>query len=236
MWKPGFDHSRLELLDVGDLGRTSVPSPGGGSSGSATGGSGDGALACYYCGALLWPGEAKPVPKTGGCKRGRACCAEGQVHVPEVQLQPAIERLWRDDTPRAKTLRKYSRQFNNALALASEMYDEVDLDGWAPSIVIEGKLYQQIGPLRPGEQQAEGFAQLYVHDPAAEDDEAVCRARHMPMYMKKGASNAEKTRVLELLGELQARAQRVQLVRQGLRARQRDLQPVSYTHLRAHET
>ena len=28
MWKPGFDHSRLELLDVGDLGRTSVPSPG----------------------------------------------------------------------------------------------------------------------------------------------------------------------------------------------------------------
>ena len=39
--------------------------------------------------------------------------------------------------------------------------DEVDLDGWAPSIVIEGKLYQQIGPLRPGEQQAEGFAQLY---------------------------------------------------------------------------
>jgi len=203
MWRPGFDHSRLELLDVGDLGRTSVPSPGGGSSGSATGGSGDGALACYYCGALLWPGEAKPVPKTGGCKRGRACCAEGQVHVPEVQLQPAIERLWRDDTPRAKTLRKYSRQFNNALALASEMYDEVDLDGWAPSIVIEGKLYQQIGPLRPGEQQAEGFAQLYVHDPAAEDDEAVCRARHMPMYMKKGASNAEKTRVLELLGELQ---------------------------------
>ena len=67
MWKPGFDHSRLELLDVGDLGRTSVPSPGGGSSGSATGGSGDGALACYYCGALLWPGEAKPVPKTHKC-------------------------------------------------------------------------------------------------------------------------------------------------------------------------
>ena len=31
----------------------------------------------------------------------------------------------------------------------------------------------------------------------------MCRARHMPMYMKKGASNAEKTRVLELLGELQ---------------------------------
>ena len=83
MWRPGFDHSRLELLDVGDLGRTSVPSPGGGSSGSATGGSGDGALVCYYCGALLWPGEAKPVPKTVGCKRGRACCAEGQVHVPD---------------------------------------------------------------------------------------------------------------------------------------------------------
>jgi len=31
--------------------------------------------------------------------------------------------------------------------------------------VIEGKLYQQIGPLRPGEQQAEGFAQLYVARP-----------------------------------------------------------------------
>ena len=63
------------------------------------------------------------------------------------------------------------------------MYDEVDLDGWAPSIVIDGKLYQQIGPLRPGEQQAEGFAQLSVHAPAAEDDAAVSRARHKPMYM-----------------------------------------------------
>ena len=84
----------------------------------------------------------------------------------------------RDDAD-GRLLRKHSRQFNNALALASEMYDEVQQDGWAPSIVIEGRLYHQVGPLQAEDGARPAFAQLYVHDPAAADDEALRRANHM---------------------------------------------------------
>ena len=87
-----------------------------------------------------------------------------------------IDALWRGTDEASKTLRKHSRQFNNALALASELYKEVDITGWAPSLVLTGKLYHSIGPLQAeGDQPA--FAQLYVHDPAAEN-ERTRRAGH----------------------------------------------------------
>ena len=35
----------------------------------------------------------------------------------------AVDALWRGTDEASKTLRKHSRQFNNALALASELYE-----------------------------------------------------------------------------------------------------------------
>ena len=154
-----------------------------------------GEQACVFCDALLYPGEAKDGPFG---KRGRSCCAEGQVELPPAKKQATVDRLWRDDGGDGKLLRKFARQFNDALALASEMYDKVEQDGsgWAPSIVIQGKLYQQIGALNPEGDQPRGFAQLYVYDPAAENDEALQRAGHM--YMDSSASKAEKTMLVSV--------------------------------------
>ncbi len=67
---------------------------------------------------------------------------------------------------------------------------------------IAGKLYHTVGPLQAPDDRAPGFAQLYVHDPAAENDEAVRRYAHM--YMDDKASAPEKTRALKLLTELQS--------------------------------
>jgi len=68
--------------------------------------------------------------------------------------------------------------------------------------VLAGKLYHSIGPLQAEDDASPGFAQLYVHDPAAENDEAVKRYGHM--YMDGKASKPEKARVLKLLTELQS--------------------------------
>lgn len=66
--------------------------------------------------------------------------------------------------------------------------------------MLAGKLYHNIGPLEATDDKP-AFAQLYVHDPAAEDDEAIRRRSHM--YMDAKASKVDKARALELLTELQ---------------------------------
>ena len=139
LFKPGFPLDKVAPVDVGLLGNSK----------------------CVFCDALLFSGEGKDGPHG---KRGRYCCAEGQVELPPAKRQATVDRLWRDDGGDGKLLRKFARQFNNALALASEMYDEVEQDGsgWAPSIVIQGKLYQQIGALHPEGDGPRGFAQLSV--------------------------------------------------------------------------
>ena len=180
LFKPGFDLASIAPHDGNKLG-------------DAT---------CHFCGALLYPSEAVTIPGRGGFCRGKQCCAEGQVELPPVQEHAEVDALWRGTDEESKTLRKHSRQFNNALALASELYEEVDIDGWTPSLVIAGKLYHSIGPLQAEDDASPGFAQLYVHDPAAENDEAVKRYCHM--YMDGKASKPEKARALKLLTELQS--------------------------------
>ena len=97
--KPGFDHSSIAPHDGGKLGDKT----------------------CAYCGALLYPSEAVRIPTRGGLVRGKACCAEGQVELPPVQEHATVDALWRGNDEESTTLRKHSRQFNNALALASEL-------------------------------------------------------------------------------------------------------------------
>ena len=90
----------------------------------------------------------------------------------------------------ARAEQQQRRRHTQAVAWAvrdatAEMYEEVDIEGWAPSIVLAGKLYHCIGPLQPhsvdGQEAAPSFAQLYVHDPAADNDEAVRRYGYMRM-------------------------------------------------------
>ena len=73
--------------------------------------------------------------------------------------------------------------------------------GWRPSVVIQGKVYHCVGPLTAAEGQKRAFAQLYVHDPAAVDDEAATRFSHM--RLPADMSKPQKQRALELLTELQ---------------------------------
>ena len=163
-----------------------------------------GAATCEHCHAQLFAGEVADGKR--GKKRGRYCCMDGQVVLPEVQGLPRLDALWRDETDaKARLLRQHSRKFNNALALAWELVEEPNLadgSGWQPSVVIQGKLYHLVGPLQAGEGSAPKFAQLYVHDPSAADDVATQRYKHM--YLPATTSAADRARAVELLKELQA--------------------------------
>ena len=62
-----------------------------------------------------------PVPRRAGCVRGRSCCSNGDVVLPAVRELSPLRDMWRRDDAAARTIQKYARKFNNALALASEM-------------------------------------------------------------------------------------------------------------------
>ena len=106
-----------------------------------------------------------------------------------------------------------SRSLNNALALASQCVKEPNnrpgRSRWVPSVCIQGKLHHRVGPLEPdvnehGNVETRKFAQLYVHDPATEDDGAEFDARAAGMKFGSSTSNTERERVLSLLGALQS--------------------------------
>ena len=147
--------------------------------------------ACTNCGALLFMHERS---------WGHLCCMKGQVVLPtiqeqlpvsntpgqDVQLQnhalKSIFKLWSSQCRLGQTLRKYARQVNNALAMASvTAASEISPShgSWKPSVVICGKVYTRLGSLinTAGSSPAK-FAQLWYHDPEHDLEQAFIDASH----------------------------------------------------------
>ena len=151
--------------------------------------------ACPHCGALLWPEEQSSL-----------CCAGGKVQLePLPDPPPTLRQLWTEDSTEAKIFRRHSRQLNSALALASQTVQEVrpPQGEYCPSVVIQGRLYHRLGPLRARDGEVPKFAQLYINDPQCEDPEAEAALRLG--HVRLGARTPAATRrvLLELLQHLQ---------------------------------
>lgn len=96
--------------------------------------------ACTKCFALRWRDELDSI-----------CCMKGKINLPSFPDPPLLlKNLWTGDDDISKTFRDYARTLNNALALTSQELHEKILPGnrWNPSIVIQGKVFHRIGPLR----------------------------------------------------------------------------------------
>ncbi|XP_043242049.1 uncharacterized protein LOC122391808 [Amphibalanus amphitrite] len=150
---------------------------------------------CLHCRALLWRAE-----------RATLCCSGGKVQLePVPPPPPRLRALWTDDDPTAQTFRKHARRLNTALSLASLMTREVQQPGggFSPSVVIQGRLYHRIGPLRARDGEEPAFAQIYVNDPECDDPaaEAAQRLGHVPL--PRSTREPERARLLALLEELQ---------------------------------
>ena len=66
-----------------------------------------------------------------------------------------------------------------SLACMQVKHASVPGSGWNPSVVIQGKVFVGMGPLRPTDGVAPIFAQLYVLDPAHADAESELRMNNM---------------------------------------------------------
>ena len=151
--------------------------------------------ACPHCGALLWRGE-----------RINLCCSAGKVHLEHVPAPPPLLReLWMADTVMARTFRQRARRLNSALPLASMVTREVrPVDGgFAPSVIIQGRVYHRLGPLHPRNGETPTFAQIYINGPDCEDPaaEAVMWLGHVPL--PRGTSEQVRARTLQLMEQLQ---------------------------------
>ena len=187
---------------------------------------------CSECDAQLLPGEVQNV---AGRVCGSLCCGHGKVKLDRVDPPlPWLTKLWHDPSSAlAKTLRKFARQLNNALALASQRVSRPNAPpgmvvapqtvfspqcpsfclivsgrgGWQPSVVIQGKLHHCMGPLLTEDGQEPSFAQMYTYDPAMADSEKEVNLRMAHVYVPDSTSKAEQDRLRELLQMMQAGVQ-----------------------------
>ena len=68
------------------------------------------------------------------------CCSSGKVILPDYPEPPnCIKNLLTDSDERSQVFRKYIRQLNNALSMASLKIGNtsVQLDGFAPTVFIQ---------------------------------------------------------------------------------------------------
>ena len=81
---------------------------------------------------------------------------------------------------------KHAHQFNNALSMTSLKAKKADVPGrhgWAPSVVIQGKMSHFVGPVDQPVAADRLFAQLYVHDPTTTEDRVIdlrLQRMHLP--------------------------------------------------------
>ena len=155
---------------------------------------------CHFCHAQLWSHEVMWTTM---------CCHKGHVS-PVLSAIPApgtpqydILNLWAEDSARDSLLRKFSRQCNNAVSLASQNVTEpaVPGHGWKPTVIIQGRLHHRVGALCANAGDAPRFAQLYMCDPQHEEEEA--QARLDWQCLPAGTSDLEKDQLALLLCSLQ---------------------------------
>ena len=111
-------------------------------------------IKCQDCGALKFKMETQGF-----------CCSKGKVLLPLFPRPPEeIARLWNGSDNKAKLLRKYSRELNNAVCLSSIKVQEKKFSGFNPSVIFQGQLMHRVGALLPPDGEPPRFAQLYVFE------------------------------------------------------------------------
>jgi hypothetical protein len=111
---------------------------------------------CAHCCANLFKGEGMPIPHRRGVVRGKHCCQNGQVVLPAVKELPALSALFKQRDEAARTLQRFARKFNNALALAWEQVTRIELamcSTLCSSACGQGELVRQAGAQRRGRER-----------------------------------------------------------------------------------
>ena len=134
-------------------------------------------IVCQYCGALKYVKETST-----------SCCSGGKVlPTPFPKPPDQLMELWTGNDAKARIFRENSRHINNAVCLSSLQVDERRFQGFAPTVVFQGRVQHRAGSILPAEGELPRFAQLYVYDPALESTQ-----RFDNMVIPSNMSNAHK--------------------------------------------
>jgi Helitron helicase-like domain at N-terminus len=122
---------------------------------------------CPRCLAKHWVNERTKRKKSSPTYG--PCCHTGKVHLDFLPDPPhALRDLYTGDSPQSKDFRLHIRQYNCALAFASFMANEKDVNsrGRGPWVYKIGyMLYHSSSSLLPLNGQEPRYAQLYFYDP-----------------------------------------------------------------------
>ena len=133
------------------------------------------------------------------------CCDNGKFALQPFPAPPEfLMQLWIGQDIQSRLFREFVRSLNNSLALASMKVKEFMPPGstYNPSVVVQGKPYHRIGPLQASTgDDTPKFAQIYVHDPLHENEEASIRLDHV--HLPQGISSAKRDVLHSLLVQLQ---------------------------------
>jgi Helitron helicase-like domain at N-terminus len=118
---------------------------------------------CTNCDAKFFTAETS----------GSVCCRKGKVHLPPFLEQPEfLKHLLRDITPQSNLFRKNIRQYNTAHAFASFGASVQELAGTGPYVFkVHGTVYHNQSALEVSEGSRRAFAQLYIIDDDAANEE-----------------------------------------------------------------
>ncbi|KIK19416.1 hypothetical protein PISMIDRAFT_48515, partial [Pisolithus microcarpus 441] len=127
-----------------------------------------------HCQALHFDGE-KLSNSTRQNKKFGMCCLQGQIQLPPWPEPPVeLKGLFCGTDNLSNNFRKNIQSFNSAFAftsLAVDVDQSVTNTSGPYCFKIHGQLHHKMGALEPREGRPHQYAQLYIHDPQAAQEE-----------------------------------------------------------------
>ena len=161
---------------------------------------------CEWCRAEKWESELSSTEMC--CLRGKIRLLVSVRNVETSEIATAenfIHDLWMNTGDDGKLARKYARQLNNCLTLASQVVNEASLahGSFQPCFTIHGRLYHKFGSLVPPVEGATPvFAQIYVFD-GEHSEERTLQYRRTIFHVPANMSQIEEERLNCLIRRLE---------------------------------
>ncbi|KAG7159266.1 putative Helitron helicase-like domain-containing protein 3 [Homarus americanus] len=118
------------------------------------------------CGAKKFTGESLGM-----------CCGNGKVTLDQFPPLPQLfEELFTGESQFSKHFLSRLREYNSLFAMTSFGHKDASVQGWNPSVRIQGQIYHQLGSLMPPEDRRARYIQVYFLDTL--EDQLRARGEH----------------------------------------------------------
>ncbi|KAG7172061.1 hypothetical protein Hamer_G001046 [Homarus americanus] len=105
------------------------------------------------------------------------CCGNGKVTLDQFPPLPQLfEELFTGESQFSKHFLSRLREYNSLFTMTSFGHKDESVQGWNPSVRIQGQIYHQLGSLMPPEDRRARYIQVYFLDTL--EDQLRARGEH----------------------------------------------------------